>query len=569
MPSIRRDRPLRYSVVFSPEATSDSLQLTYAPAGESEKEAEDGPPSLLYRILTAILLLCLRLMHFTFFLPLQLFWAAFIFLLRAVGIEARGTTIAMQAISMFVFRPLMIIVPLVTKTLSMLGVQLNEMTVRQQLGLLFNGFGFTWHAIQDTLTTPPAHWQAALERFQTFMEKNGLDLEMQMAINGRFWYNMSVYDDVQRMMGLGPENRVQETLLEDTSSISIPSMTEAAHFMHFATAAYGSAVIFATLIELGDDAGIERIDRVGGQHDGLDDQRQVLAYLKLSQKDLVVTHLKVGGSMDVLRHFIVVDHSTNSMVFAIRGTFSISGVISDWVSYAAPFCGGVGHVAMSEVATKMWDMTKKEVMTRLQELPTEYELVITGHSLGAGVATLLTILLLHEKALPDRKIRCLAFAPPPTFYPLSAAKEAVDCTTAYIHGNDTVPFLSVGHLRRFFKNIAALNKTTKGLKIWDILRIDWGYEDPSPEMIEAVRKAEAQKMRVVKGSESLAIPAKAVVWLKESADNSDVYNANLCDARKLSRLPICVPGLQRSMLQHHLASQYESALKNAMKVSRD
>ena len=119
---------------------------------------------------------------------------------------------------------------------------------------------------------------------------------------------------------------------------------------------------------------------------------------------------------------------------------------------------------MSEVATKMWELTKDKILAKLEELPADYELVITGHSLGAGVATLLTILLYHEKCFPKKqRIRCFAFAPPPTFYPLSAAPEAVNATTAYIHGDDTVPFLSVYHLRRFFKSMAALKEATRGM----------------------------------------------------------------------------------------------------------
>ena len=38
--------------------------------------------------------------------------------------------------------------------------------------------------------------------------------------------------------------------------------------------------------------------------------------------------------MDILRHYVVVDHKKKALVFAIRGTFSISGVISDWVSFS-------------------------------------------------------------------------------------------------------------------------------------------------------------------------------------------------------------------------------------------
>ncbi|KAL3914084.1 MAG: hypothetical protein SGILL_006243 [Bacillariaceae sp.] len=349
------------------------------------------------------------------------------------------------------------------------------------------------------------------------------------------------------MLGLGSENRVEETKLEQHDiPDDMPSIEEAAHVMHYATAAYGAAVIFGTLVETNDNEGMERVQRVGGRHDGLTDDRQVMAFLGLKEEDVVVSHLTSGGSMGVLRHYVVVDHARKALVFAIRGTFSIFGIISDWCSFSAPFCDGVGHVAMSEVATKMWELTKNEVLAKLEELPDDYELVVTGHSLGAGVATLLTILLYHQKCIPlKHKVRCFAFAPPPTFYPLSAAPEAVAATTAYVHGEDTVPFLSVYHLRRFFKSMAALKQATVGMSTWKFLRIDWGYENPTPAMVEAMRKAEEHEIRFVRGSEPVAIPAAAVVWFKPKKEDSSRFDAHVCDARKLSRLPIRVPSVQR------------------------
>lgn len=232
---------------------------------------------------------------------------------------------------------------------------------------------------------------------------------------------------------------------------------------------------------------------------------------------------------------------------------------------------------MSEVATKMWELTKDKVMDRLKTLPSDYEVVITGHSLGAGVATLLTILLYHRKYITTHKIRCFAFAPPPTFYPLEAAPEAVAATTAYIHEDDTVPFLSVYHLRRFFKAMAGLDQATRDMSTYDFLRIDWGYEEPSPNMVDAVRKAEEQDLRIVKGAEHVVIPAKAVVWMRRPSDEEvenegvspDAYVANLCDAHKLAHLPIRVPSIQRRMLTDHLASRYEIALQSVCRETKE
>ncbi|KAL3927183.1 MAG: hypothetical protein SGARI_005393, partial [Bacillariaceae sp.] len=70
------------------------------------------------------------------------------------------------------------------------------------------------------------------------------------------------------------------------------------------------------------------------------------------------------------------------------------------------------------------------------------------------------------------------------------------------------------------------------------------------------------EIRFVRGSEPVAIPAAAVVWFKPNKEDSGRFDARVCDARKLSRLPIRVPSVQRLLLQDHLASNYEIAFKN-------
>lgn len=182
----------------------------------------------------------------------------------------------------------------------------------------------------------------------------------------------------------------------------------------------------------------------------------------------------------------------------------------------------------------------------------------------------------------------MAFAPPPVFYPLSAAEEAVQNTVAYIHGEDTVPFTSVNNIRRFFSTMTALDTVTRHMSVWDKIKIDWRYKDPTEEMVNAMKAAEKEELRAVEGAEPLCIPARAVIWLRKPKEGEvipkrrrmrdsilglpqrtlmgsyyrpkDVYLAEVCDAKKLSLLPIRVPSSQRQMLTDHLASKYEVAL---------
>lgn len=68
-----------------------------------------------------------------------------------------------------------------------------------------------------------------------------------------------------------------------------------------------------------------------------------------------------------------------------------------------------------------------------------FELVVTGHSLGAGVATLLSVLL-RARGFPDT--RCLAFSPPPLLPRDAAAALAPHVLTVVLEG-DVVPRLSI------------------------------------------------------------------------------------------------------------------------------
>lgn len=68
-----------------------------------------------------------------------------------------------------------------------------------------------------------------------------------------------------------------------------------------------------------------------------------------------------------------------------------------------------------------------------------YRLRVTGHSLGAGAAVILTLLLRCEY----RNVRCLAFSPPGCTASANLADECSEWTTSYILDTDIVPRVSV------------------------------------------------------------------------------------------------------------------------------
>ena len=82
---------------------------------------------------------------------------------------------------------------------------------------------------------------------------------------------------------------------------------------------------------------------------------------------------------------------------------------------------------------------RKEIDERLQrELrDTGYKLIITGHSLGAGVGAVLAVL--YRKDNQSLPIHCYAFSPPGSLFTLPLVEYSKDFITTIIYGNDIVP----------------------------------------------------------------------------------------------------------------------------------
>lgn len=49
----------------------------------------------------------------------------------------------------------------------------------------------------------------------------------------------------------------------------------------------------------------------------------------ISSDDIKIVKVEDGGDMAFLRHFVAVDHVSESVVLALRGTLSISGALID------------------------------------------------------------------------------------------------------------------------------------------------------------------------------------------------------------------------------------------------
>ncbi len=159
-------------------------------------------------------------------------------------------------------------------------------------------------------------------------------------------------------------------------------------------------------------------------------------HLQLGEDDVLAERLD-GETIGVPRHFVAYDRVTDVTVVAIRGTNSISDLITDLLCEATPFGDGFAHGGMADAARALYVVVAPLIKGR--------RAVLTGHSMGAGVALLLTKLLIDG----GHDVHCYAFAPCPVFGPHTAVdnmwSNSVEC---FVHSQDLVVQLCLSSARR-------------------------------------------------------------------------------------------------------------------------
>ncbi|CAE7945705.1 ECHIA [Symbiodinium sp. KB8] len=128
------------------------------------------------------------------------------------------------------------------------------------------------------------------------------------------------------------------------------------------------------------------------------------------------------------------DRATSTIMVAIRGTFSMSDVLSDVLATQTLYKEHVIHEGV--LASARWVYSK--VAPVLHRESEGGKIVITGHSLGGAVAALLAWLLREDAGLPAR---AFVFGVPQVTDEALARKMA-RFVTGIIHARDIIPMLS-------------------------------------------------------------------------------------------------------------------------------
>lgn len=84
------------------------------------------------------------------------------------------------------------------------------------------------------------------------------------------------------------------------------------------------------------------------------------------------------------------------------------------ICHEEPFLNGFAHAGILRGANKILELTQCKLAELLRQYPS-YQLVVTGHSLGAGTAIIVSmnILFRNVEHIEPERVRCIALAPPP------------------------------------------------------------------------------------------------------------------------------------------------------------
>ncbi|KAG8226388.1 hypothetical protein J437_LFUL011925 [Ladona fulva] len=161
-------------------------------------------------------------------------------------------------------------------------------------------------------------------------------------------------------------------------------------------------------------------------------------------------HVDVGETP----FFVAVDYLEQKVVISIRGTLSMKDVITDLNAEGEPLPlspmkeDWLGHKGMVQAAEYIKGKLQSEgILERAFTKDTSrgtqsFELVLVGHSLGAGTAAILAILMRGE--FPG--LHCYSYSPPGGLLSLPAVEYTKEFITSVVVGKDVVPRIGLHQL---------------------------------------------------------------------------------------------------------------------------
>eukprot|EP00124_Ichthyophonus_hoferi_P002866 Ihof_evm1s217 gene=Ihof_evmTU1s217 len=152
-----------------------------------------------------------------------------------------------------------------------------------------------------------------------------------------------------------------------------------------------------------------------------------------------------NGHNDVYEspYYVALDHHQQAVVICIRGSLSLNDALTDMTATCSPVPwieGGYAHGGMLKGAQYLLaELRSTALLSKAFTNHPNYQLVVVGHSLGAGIATLVSIYLKEDYPT----LQCYAYSPPGGLVSKRLADHCCSYVMSVVVGCDVVPRASI------------------------------------------------------------------------------------------------------------------------------
>lgn len=289
------------------------------------------------------------------------------------------------------------------------------------------------------------------------------------------------------------------------------------------------------------------------------------------------------GIPGYVSHYVALNAAERTALISVKGTSGLEDFITDVcassVNYTLPY---------SQVAVSCHEgilLSSQRLIAELEEIiqewviPTGYKVILTGHSLGAGVAALVGILLRDRFASLDVKV--WAFASPP----IIDHDGALDCqsyVTTIVNNFDIIPRASLSNvvvLLEFLKYVEQkIEDSGQALPNDFVSATQYVYsvltkkEETGLDAEEIIKGMEQGFEKVkLRDPDHLYVPGRVINMLNKDiasgeGDSSPVETTTTTTAQVLSGTSKALRSieLESSLLTDHLSPAYRSSLRSLM-----
>uniref|UniRef100_A0A672M133 sn-1-specific diacylglycerol lipase n=1 Tax=Sinocyclocheilus grahami TaxID=75366 RepID=A0A672M133_SINGR len=230
--------------------------------------------------------------------------------------------------------------------------------------------------------------------------------------------------------------------------------------------------------------------------------------------------------------YVALDHKREAVLVAVRGTLSLKDVLTDLsaecenlsVEGVSGTC--YAHKGICQAARYIYKrLVNDGILSQGFNIAPEYKLVITGHSLGAGAASLLAVLL--RSTHPT--LECYAFSPPGGLMSKALADYSKQFVVSVVLGKDLVPRLSIPNMEDLKRRLLKMVSNCSKPKYKILMHGCWyelfgGTPDDFPTELEN-RREEALSQPLL-GEESLLVQ-RSNTYQSLSSDDSPSHPTHL------------------------------------------